>query len=492
MKIKKAFFKVLSLSCLLTLGIIKIPFFLSSAQAAEDHQGVIDRETVKERKKETESEQRRKQEELKKLIQHVVKVEIKEEAVTSQEALETLLNKLPSAILEIYQAIGGRIVMVDGDITKSVELKDVTEKQVKDSEGNTVFLNQYYVYAKKEKTPVLVIQASEDYGHQIEKDKNIYYEIGKMMVRDVLKPEMIESQAFIDVLKKIQADEDASHLLLSQELQQHKEEFTVNYIQEHPEEVQDVFARIFSYYIEPHSMEALKLYAADAFKYMETINWTELKEKITRNRFLEFSLANEATVWGEQQFKKWKLNQKEQKVLTEYTKYAGTFNKPLREANGDLERIPIETKKNIVTLDAALEKSKISNDIILYRGDDFSLFGKDVEKLIDTNGKISEEQFEIVKHKYKGKDRTEHGYLSTSIFNGTQFGGRPIITKFKVLQGSPGGYIDSISYFKGQYELLLPRNTTYIIKDMYIKKSEKTNGMDQIIIEALVKPTTQS
>ncbi|XLP22326.1 hypothetical protein ACFMB7_28460 [Bacillus toyonensis] len=215
MKIKKAFFKVLSLSCLLTLGIIKIPFFLSSAQAAEDHQGVIDRETVKERKKETESEQRRKQEELKKLIQHVVKVEIKEEAVTSQEALETLLNKLPSAILEIYQAIGGRIVMVDGDITKSVELKDVTEKQVKDSEGNTVFLNQYYVYAKKEKTPVLVIQASEDYGHQIEKDKNIYYEIGKMMVRDVLKPEMIESQAFIDVLKKIQADEDASHLLLS-------------------------------------------------------------------------------------------------------------------------------------------------------------------------------------------------------------------------------------------------------------------------------------
>ncbi|WBO93185.1 hypothetical protein AVT_27410 (plasmid) [Bacillus tropicus] len=210
---------------------------------------------------------------MKKLIQHIIKVDVKTEAVVKKEAVETLLTRLPVNILEVYHAVGGKIVFVDGDITKADVLKGMTEKQTKDIDGNIIPLDQHYVYAKGGTEPTLVIQASEDYGYQMEKGTNVYYEIGKAIIRDALKLETITNPTFIDLLNKIKAAQDAPNLLFSETLQQHTEQFTELYAQANQEEMETVFARIFAYYVDPHFKDALKIYAPDAFKYMGTIDW---------------------------------------------------------------------------------------------------------------------------------------------------------------------------------------------------------------------------
>ncbi|TKI83990.1 ADP-ribosyltransferase [Bacillus mycoides] len=191
----------------------------------------------------------------------------------------------------------------------------------------------------------------------------------------------------------------------------------------------------------------------------------------------------QAKKWGEKQYNKWKPNKNEQTVLNSYTKYAGKFNTPLRDNKGDLTKIKDQnTRNNIVALDGVLKKGEIPEDIILFRGDDPIAFMDDPNKLIK-NGKIDKEEFNKLKEKYKGKSKTEYGYISTSLLSNTPiFSTKVFQIEFKTLAGTHGGYIEKHSSYPGQYEFLLPRNTTYIISKMELSNDEK-----HIKIEALVK-----
>nr|3BW8_A Chain A, Mono-ADP-ribosyltransferase C3 [Hathewaya limosa]3BW8_B Chain B, Mono-ADP-ribosyltransferase C3 [Hathewaya limosa] len=199
--------------------------------------------------------------------------------------------------------------------------------------------------------------------------------------------------------------------------------------------------------------------------------------------FKEFTNIDEARAWGDKQFAKYKLSSSEKNALTIYTRNAARINGPLRANQGNTNGLPADIRKEVEQIDKSFTKMQTPENIILFRGDDPGYLGPDFENtILNRDGTINKAVFEQVKLRFKGKDRKEYGYISTSLVNGSAFAGRPIITKFKVLDGSKAGYIEPISTFKGQLEVLLPRSSTYTISDMQIAPNNK-----QIIITALLK-----
>ncbi|WP_374019720.1 ADP-ribosyltransferase [Paenibacillus thiaminolyticus] len=193
-----------------------------------------------------------------------------------------------------------------------------------------------------------------------------------------------------------------------------------------------------------------------------------------------------AEKWGNKEYKAWekKLKANEKELVKEYTRNAEPFNTYLRANEGKLGFKPAIDKK-IVKLDDALRKSKLSETILVYRGDDISIFGKEFQNSIYQGNKVNRELFRKLRDQYQGEIRTEYGYLSTSLVSNQQFAMRPVLTTLKVPKEAHGGYVDKISQYKGQYEVLLPRNTKYKIDKMYIIVNK---GSETIKIEATVLP----
>ncbi|MGG4393090.1 ADP-ribosyltransferase [Paenibacillus thiaminolyticus] len=193
-----------------------------------------------------------------------------------------------------------------------------------------------------------------------------------------------------------------------------------------------------------------------------------------------------AEKWGNKEYKAWnkKLNASEKELVKEYTGNAKPFNTYLRANEGKLGFKP-DIDKKIVKLDEALKKSTVSETVLVYRGDDTSIFGKEFQNSLYQGNKVDRELFRKLRDQYQGKTKTEYGYLSTSLVSNQQFAMRPILTTLKVPKGAHAGYVDNISLYKGQYELLLPRNTKIRIDKMYIIVNK---GSETIKIEATVLP----
>jgi len=217
---------------------------------------------------------------------------------------------------------------------------------------------------------------------------------------------------------------------------------------------------------------------------LSSYNRFEVKDNRSAKDFKEDRKAAEK--WGKKEYKAWekKLRANEKELVKEYTANAKPFNTYLRANEGKLGFKP-EIDKKILKLDEALKKSKLSETVQVYRGDDTSIFGKEFQNSIYQGNKVNRELFRKLRDEYQGKIRTEYGYLSTSIVSNQQFAMRPILTTLKVPKGAHAGYVDKISQYKGQYELLLPRNTKYKIDKMYIIVNK---GSETIKIEATVQP----
>lgn len=210
-----------------------------------------------------------------------------------------------------------------------------------------------------------------------------------------------------------------------------------------------------------------------------------INQKAYSNTYQEFTNIDQAKAWGNAQYKKYGLSKSEKEAIVSYTKSASEINGKLRQNKGVINGFPSNLIKQVELLDKSFNKMKTPENIMLFRGDDPAYLGTEFQNtLLNSNGTINKTAFEKAKAKFLNKDRLEYGYISTSLMNVSQFAGRPIITKFKVAKGSKAGYIDPISAFAGQLEMLLPRHSTYHIDDMRLSSDGK-----QIVITATMMGT---
>ncbi|MDL2419394.1 anthrax toxin lethal factor-related metalloendopeptidase (plasmid) [Bacillus shihchuchen] len=200
-----------------------------------------------------------------------------------KEAVESLLRKLPVSVLEMYNQIGGKIMIVEGDI-------ETDGKQVKNIDGEIIQLNQHYVYGKEGDSPTLVIQSSEDYGYNNEKILNVYYEIGKLLSKGILNKIIPSDKRFVDALNSIKnsADTEGKDLLFSNPIKEHLGEITAEFLKQDSSDVQETFAKSFAYYNEPNYRGVLETYAEPMFNYMgildEEVIGTILEENKSLNQ----------------------------------------------------------------------------------------------------------------------------------------------------------------------------------------------------------------
>ncbi|RAP17753.1 hypothetical protein C2W64_04555 [Brevibacillus laterosporus] len=188
--------------------------------------------------------------------------------------------------------------------------------------------------------------------------------------------------------------------------------------------------------------------------------------------------------WGKKEYSKWKsvLKENEKKQITEYTKNASPINSYLRKNDGNLGS-DLKIDKKIEIMDKALNKSKLKDSIIVYRGTDGIIFGEQYQIDLMDGNKVKKEKAEEIKEKFEGTVLLERGYLSTSIVIGTQFIARPVILELKIPKDGIAGYVDRISYYPGQYELILPRNTQFYIDDI---KTIVNGGSQRLKVEARI------
>ncbi|AAM26117.1 anthrax toxin lethal factor [Bacillus anthracis] len=390
MNIKKEFIKVISMSCLVTAITLSGPVFIPLVQGAGGHgdvgMHVKEKEKNKDENKRKDEERNKTQEEhLKEIMKHIVKIEVKGEEAVKKEAAEKLLEKVPSDVLEMYKAIGGKIYIVDGDITKHISLEALSEdkKKIKDIYGKDALLHEHYVYAKEGYEPVLVIQSSEDYVENTEKALNVYYEIGKILSRDILSKINQPYQKFLDVLNTIKnaSDSDGQDLLFTNQLKEHPTDFSVEFLEQNSNEVQEVFAKAFAYYIEPQHRDVLQLYAPEAFNYMDKFNEQEINlslEELKDQRMLA-------------RYEKW------EKIKQHYQHWSDSLSE---EGRGLLKKlqIPIEPKKDDIIHSLSQEEKELLKRIQIDSSDFLSTEEKEfLKKLqIDIRDSLSEEEKELL------------------------------------------------------------------------------------------------
>jgi hypothetical protein len=462
MKIKKEILKVLSMSFLLSSLAVTSPVVTTVTHAAGPHggNGIDDKRDEDEKKKREEEEKRNREEakkkeneeRMKEITQRVVQVEVKDEGAVRKEVTESLLKDLPPEFLEMYDNIGGKIRIVDGNLAEQPGLKGLTATDIN---GKEVSLDDYYVHTIKGPHPVLEIQASDDYKDNIEKRTNVYYEIGKSFVRDLLKSEVFMDSSFLDAVNKIN-DSDAKDLLFSTKLKEHKDLFNETYVKEHIKDFQDIFAKAFAYYKVPESQELLKAYAPSLYKYFEKLDWRKLKEGVKKVETLDFkSDISSAEKWAQQNYGNWRtsLESDELKAIDYYTK--GGFmvlNEKLRI--GSKINPNSDSAKNIKLISQALERKRIPTEIIVYRGAGENILGDSKNLLKTQKGR----------QQLIGEIFIEKGFMSTSILRDKAFG-KDIILYLTVPAGTKGAYV-GINSTHDEKEILIDKGYQYKINSI--------------------------
>lgn len=268
---KKNVWKTLSMSFLLTTFAVTSPIVTTFTHAAGSY-GEIDDKRDKENKKEKETEVKREENEkrMKAIAQRVVQTEVKDEGVTRKEATEKLLKDLPPQFLEMYDKIGGKIRIVDGNLAAQPELKD---HKIVDDTGKEVNLDKCYAYVLEGREPVLFIRTAEDYEESIHKRTTVYTEIGKLLIRDVLKPEVLIDSSFLKAVNQMRLDKDVKAEFFTSDLNAYKGSFDETYVKEHIKDFQAVFAKAFAYSRVPEFKEFLNIYIPGMHDYFNKLDW---------------------------------------------------------------------------------------------------------------------------------------------------------------------------------------------------------------------------
>lgn len=127
------------------------------------------------------------------------------------------------------------------------------------------------------------------------------------------------------------------------------------------------------------------------------------------------------------------------------------------------------------TRDADAAFSPMPADVIVHRGTDFGEFAfPDGQRMSylpppDPRSLI-------------GTVQTQPGYMSTSVGNRAAFSGQPVNMVIRLPAGHGGAYVDPYSQYKGEMEMLVQRQTSLFIHDVFQTPSGKW------IVEAEVLP----
>ncbi|MGR5864569.1 ADP-ribosyltransferase [Bacillus cereus] len=208
---------------------------------------------------------------------------------------------------------------------------------------------------------------------------------------------------------------------------------------------------------------------------------------------------SEATAWGNGLFNLWnKLTpQVEKDAIRGYTAMDySRINGYLRSDYYDiLDQEKIE--KSIKLIDRAFSRVRLHDDIIVYRRVSESAFGLPENALVkhivkednpvNSTSKIDRESLEFFKNRFQGKYKKDPAYMSTSIVKDAAegFSDAPILMKIHVPTGVPAIYVDPLSNFSGEMELLLPRNRAYQVTDIspVIEKDKEYIMLDIEILD---------
>ncbi|HDX9614652.1 TPA: hypothetical protein ROY01_005861 [Bacillus toyonensis] len=508
MKINKGMLKVLSMSFLLTSLVITSPLVTTVTHAAGTHgegTGTDGKRDEEEKKKREEEEKRKREEEakrkvneerMKEIIKRVVQVEVKDEAETGKEETEKLLKDLPAEILEMYDKIGGQIRIVDGRLDEHPDLKN---RKVIDDEGKEVSLEKYYAYALKEKEPEVFIRVSEEYEGSIHQRMNVYNEIGKSLVHDVLKPEVLMDSSFLNAVNQMQSDEDTKAEFFTQILKEHTGSFDEAYVKEHIEDFQHVFAKAFAFSQIPECKEFFKAYAPKMSDYFDEMDWGKLKEQV-KNEPLDFAKdGNAASQWAEENLKGYaeKLNADEKAEIDLYTtgNYS-TINSYLRDPEGSHYQDKEGLKKRIDLISSGLQKLSLPTDIVVYRRTGADTFKPDPNNpslKFDFNNPKDIESF---KKQYEGSINEEKAFLSTSLVRDpdlySNFMQKRILMRITLPKGTHAGFLPALKLgtYQGENEMLLDHGYQYKIDKIGTVETELSTGKKRtdVFVEAKVIP----
>ena len=135
-----------------------------------------------------------------------------------------------------------------------------------------------------------------------------------------------------------------------------------------------------------------------------------------------------------------------------YTSNDYTYiNNYLRGFSDDLGHISTST---ISDIDSALSKMELPADLTLYRGTNSAPFMNMVDK--NFNGTLDWNSL-------VGKTFEDRAFVSTSVERETAFKGE-VRWEINAPKGSKGGMVNTFSMFPNENELLLPRNSKFLIK----------------------------
>ncbi|HHK5601614.1 TPA: ADP-ribosyltransferase, partial [Bacillus tropicus] len=239
--------------------------------------------------------------------------------------------------------------------------------------------------------------------------------------------------------------------------------------------------------------DTLEMYASDAFKYMEGIDWAKLKEDIKKIETLDFKGdIDGAREWGEQKYNNWtlSLSKEERDAIVSYTgaKY-DPINGYLRENQGILKTDKLN--KVITAIDSGLQKTTTDQSITVYKRVSENIFNLEYGDLRSLTAPyaINEEVLKKIKDEFTNKEYIGYGFESTSLAKdpSKSYGNDryPILYKITVPQGIHGAFIEPISKYNDQLEFLIARGHTYKINGFSIMS---TNDKPYVQVEISIVP----
>ena len=179
----------------------------------------------------------------------------------------------------------------------------------------------------------------------------------------------------------------------------------------------------------------------DKAKYLNSLNFTDSTAADMYHKAANFSNKH----WDS-------LSVGDKTGVKHYTGSGYTLmNNLLRTGQGENS----VTRMYIDQCTSALEKSRIKEDCMVHRG-----IGNALSEMIGISSKeIAQNPSALV-----GKTFTDKGFVSTGVGQYDAWGG--VKMHIFVPAGSKGMYVDPVSTFKGEHELLLQRNSSFVIKSL--------------------------
>lgn len=209
----------------------------------------------------------------------------------------------------------------------------------------------------------------------------------------------------------------------------------------------------------------------DKIRFAEAKNWSKGFGAYSYHKNTNFP----SRLWNKS------LSSDEKKSVKSYTGNAyDAMNTYLR--TGSFDNVYFGYGENRNTIEgyikgctSALEKSRIKEDVIVHRG-----IGNGLCKMLN----ITPEQLsKMSSSDLVGTVFTEKGFCSTGVAESDAWGG--VKMHILVPSGSKGMYVDPISTFKGEHELLLQRNSSFVIKSV----SKNSNGKITDVLVELIDQT---